>query len=42
MILDAWGWCDEELRLPLVPMQPKNREKMFALMDELGLRGEAQ
>ena len=36
------GWCDEELRLPLVPMQPKNREKMFALMDELGLRGEAQ
>ena len=31
------GLCDEELRLPLVPMQPRNREKLFAIMDELGL-----
>ncbi|MBQ6175278.1 MAG: 4-hydroxy-tetrahydrodipicolinate synthase [Clostridia bacterium] len=31
------GMCDEELRLPLVPMQPKNREKLFAIMDGLGL-----
>jgi len=31
------GICDEELRLPLVPMQPANRAKLFAIMDELGL-----
>ncbi len=32
------GMCDEELRLPLVPMQPQNREKLFAIMDSLGIR----
>jgi 4-hydroxy-tetrahydrodipicolinate synthase len=32
------GFCEDELRLPLVPMQPKNREKLYAIMDELGLR----
>ena len=31
------GICDEELRLPLVPMQPANRAKLFAIMDDLGL-----
>ena len=31
------GACEEELRLPLVPMQPKNRERLYAIMDELGL-----
>ncbi len=31
------GVCEEELRLPLVPMQPKNRERLYAAMDELGL-----
>ena len=32
------GMCEDELRLPLVPMQPRNREKLFAIMDDLGLR----
>lgn len=31
------GMCDEELRLPLIPMQDANRQKMFAIMAELGL-----
>ena len=31
------GMCAEELRLPLIPMQPANREKLFAIMQELGL-----
>lgn len=31
------GMCEEELRLPLIPMQPANREKLYALMSELGL-----
>lgn len=31
------GLCEEELRLPLVPMQPATREKLFAIMDGLGL-----
>lgn len=31
------GMCEEELRLPLIPMQPANREKLYALMAELGL-----
>lgn len=31
------GICDEELRLPLVPMQPANRKKLFDIMDELGI-----
>ena len=31
------GLCEDELRLPLVPMQPAPREKMYAIMRELGL-----
>ena len=31
------GKCDEELRLPLIPMQSANREKMAGIMRELGL-----
>ena len=34
----AAGWCEERLRLPLVPMGEANREKLFALMREAGLR----
>lgn len=29
--------CEDELRLPLVPMQPDTRAKLYAIMDELGL-----
>ena len=32
------GMCEEELRLPLVPMQPATRQKLFELMDGLGIR----
>ena len=31
------GMCEDELRLPLVPMQQGPREKMYAIMRELGL-----
>lgn len=31
------GLCDEELRLPLVPMQRENRARMEQIMRELGL-----
>jgi len=31
------GKCEEELRLPLVPMQPGTRAKMQAIMQDLGL-----
>ncbi|MGN0779595.1 MAG: 4-hydroxy-tetrahydrodipicolinate synthase [Aristaeellaceae bacterium] len=31
------GKCEEELRLPLIPMQSGNREKMAGIMRELGL-----
>ena len=31
------GQCEEELRLPLIPMQPANRERLYACMRELGL-----
>ena len=31
------GICGEELRLPLVPMQPANRERLYACMRDLGL-----
>lgn len=33
----AMGLCEDELRLPLVPMQPQTREKMLDLMRELGM-----
>ncbi len=31
------GLCEDELRLPLVPMQEAPRQKMYAIMRELGL-----
>lgn len=31
------GLCEDELRLPLVPMQKAPREKLYAIMRELGL-----
>lgn len=31
------GMCEDEVRLPLVPMQPAPREKMYAIMRDLGL-----
>ena len=31
------GMCEDEVRLPLVPMQPGPREKMYAIMRDLGL-----
>lgn len=31
------GMCEDELRLPLVPMQQAPREKMYAIMRELGM-----
>lgn len=31
------GLCEDELRLPLVPMQQAPREKLYAIMRELGL-----
>ena len=36
--LAAVGLCDEELRLPLVPMQPATREKLYEAMRGAGLR----
>lgn len=35
--LSAMGMMDDDLRLPLVPMTSGNREKMYAIMRELGL-----
>lgn len=35
--LAAMGLMENELRLPLVPMQPANEEKMLGIMRELGL-----
>ena len=31
------GWCEDFLRLPLVPMESAHREKMFAEMKKLGI-----
>ncbi|MDO4483424.1 MAG: 4-hydroxy-tetrahydrodipicolinate synthase [Clostridia bacterium] len=31
------GWCEEELRLPLVPMQDNTRANLYAIMQELNL-----
>lgn len=36
--LAAVGVCDEELRLPLVPMQSATREKLYEAMRGAGLR----
>lgn len=35
--LAAMNLCSEELRLPLVPMQPENRARLLSTMAELGL-----
>ena len=35
--LAKMGLCEDELRLPLVPMQEGPRQKMYAIMRELGL-----
>ena len=35
--MHAMGLCDEELRLPLIPMQAENRRRMYAIMQELGI-----
>lgn len=35
--LTAMGLMENELRLPLVPMQPANEERMLGIMRELGL-----
>lgn len=33
----ALGRCQEELRLPLVPMQPATRQRLYAAMEDLGI-----
>jgi 4-hydroxy-tetrahydrodipicolinate synthase len=33
----AMGWCDNYLRLPLTEMEPKNEEKLLALMKKEGI-----
>ena len=35
--MSAMGFCEDYLRLPLVPMEKSHREKLFALMKEQGL-----
>lgn len=34
----ALGLCEDELRLPLVPMQQRNRPKLYQAMKDLGLK----
>ena len=36
--LSAMGFGEEHLRLPLTPMEPENREKLFAELRKLGVR----
>ena len=36
--LSAMGFGQEHLRLPLTPMEPENREKLFAELRKLGVR----
>ena len=33
----AIGMCEDEVRLPLVPMQERNRPRLFEAMRALGL-----
>ena len=33
----ALGMCEDEVRLPLVPMQKRNRPRLYQAMKELGL-----
>lgn len=35
--MSAIGMCEDELRLPLVPMQPETRSKLLSVMRELGM-----
>ena len=35
--MSAMGWCENYLRMPLTPMEPAHKEKLFALMREEGL-----
>ena len=35
--MSAMGLCEDELRLPLIPMQPANREKLYQIMRGHGL-----
>lgn len=34
----AMGMCEDELRLPLVPMQQRNRPRLFQAMKDLGMK----
>lgn len=34
----ALGMCEDELRLPLVPMQQRNRPKLYQAMKDLGMK----
>ncbi len=34
----AMGFCEDYLRLPLTPMEPENREKLFAEMRKVGIK----
>ena len=34
----ALGMCEDELRLPLVPMQQRNRPRLFQAMKDLGMK----
>ena len=33
----AIGMCEDEVRLPLVPMQQRNRPRLYQAMKDLGL-----
>ena len=33
----AIGMCEDEVRLPLVPMQERNRRRLYQAMRDLGL-----
>ncbi len=35
--MNKLGFCEDYLRLPLTPMEDEHREKMFAIMKELGI-----
>ncbi|MBQ6002250.1 MAG: dihydrodipicolinate synthase family protein, partial [Synergistaceae bacterium] len=35
--MNAMGFCEDYLRLPLVPMENAHRDKLFSLMKEQGL-----
>jgi 4-hydroxy-tetrahydrodipicolinate synthase len=35
--MEVMGFCDQEIRLPLTPMEDANKEKMISLMKGLNL-----